>query len=150
MIETFAPLAVMGAILITALSMLPNAWSGKGLSGLERRMRVFWFWGEGSLQGFRRANTIAIVGGVGLWVAWFAVELLKVIGAPLVRTVLAYQDLVGYIVFLTSLVLMVTVMLFNVPKLVVPPSLRHQAGLLTRSSIRKALSRWRRRPDDRP
>ena len=143
-------LVVMGVMLVPVLAALPNTWSGKGLPDLERVVRSFWFWGEASLQGFLRANPIAIVACTGLWVAGFTAELLKVIGPSIVRTVLAYLFWVGYIVFLTSLVLMVTVMLFNFPKLVVPPSLRHQPGLLTRSSIRKALSRWRRRPDDRP
>ncbi len=130
MIEMLVLLGVLAIIDVVALSTLPGTWSGEGLPALERSLRPLWVWGEGSLQGFLRANPLGVVGATGLWVAGFAATLVNTVDAPILRIVIAYVWLAGMLVFFTCLGLMVTVILFNAPKRVVPPSLRHQSGLI--------------------
>ncbi len=151
MIGMLVLLGVLGVIDVVALSTLPRTWSGQGLPALERSLRPLWVWGEGSLQGFLRANPLGVVGATGLWVAGFAATLFKAAEAPILPAVFAYVWLAGMLVFFTCLGLMVTVILFNTPKRVVPPSLRHQSGLIRSGLIR---FRWPRRSrpgeDERP
>ena len=146
MIEMLVLLGVLGVIDVVAFSTLPRTWSGEGLPALERAMRPLWVWGEGSLQGFLRANPLGVVASTGLWVAGFAVTLFKAAEAPILRTVFAYVMLASFVVAAVCLGLMVTVILFNAPKRVVPPSLRHQSGVIR--------LRWPRRSrsggDERP
>jgi hypothetical protein len=130
MMEMLVLLGFLAVVDVLALSSLPSTWSGKGLPGLERRCRAFWVWGEDSLQGFLRANPVAIVGATGLWLAGFGATLFEVAEAPILRTVVAYVFLAGTVVAAGCLGLAATVILFNAPKQLVPPGLRHQSGLM--------------------
>ena len=133
--------AVLAIISAIALVSLPGTWSGRRLPALERRFRVYWVWGEASLRGSIRATPVAVIGGNALVAAAIALLVREAIGDAFARTVLLWVGLAAFAASLLCLLLMVTVVLFNAPKAVVPPPLRHEPGLL---------AEWRRNRKPRP
>jgi hypothetical protein len=129
MIELVA-VGLMSVGTVIAIWSLPKFWRGEGIPRYERSSRSFWVWGEGALQGWIRSAPVGFVGCGALVVGGWSTVLRRATEDPVWLTVADFFIYPSFAVLLACIGLMITVTLFNVPKQLVPPSLRHQSGLL--------------------
>lgn len=124
--------ALFTAVLwVVALSQVRAVWSGRSIPRIERNLRPWWLWGEGMLQGYLRAMVALIIPVTAMIIGAFAAILRELTVDPVVWRVAHVVLVVGFVSFMVGFVPIITVVLFNWPKLLVPPSLRHQPGLLS-------------------
>jgi hypothetical protein len=135
-------LALMVLLTVVASTGLRRYWRGE--IGFSQRAPSWWIYPDAIWRGYLRTMALA---AIGLWLmliivagGWIAgaekLAPLDAIGARwFAALVLVLAGVLG-VVFL----LLATVVLFNWPKFVVPPYLRHQPGAVT--EWRQA---WRRR-----
>ena len=121
--------AVVGAL---GSLQLPTLWRGESAERIERQLRPGWPWGGSALKGWIRSLPAAVLAG---W-SMFLLALIGVAssngflieGSPL--RPLGYLALPAIGMMIIGFVHMVTVILFNRPKYLVPPSLRKEPGLV--------------------
>lgn len=114
------------------LFRLPAFWRGETSPSSLASMRPVWPFGESSLRGAVRAGGLGLVGFAGLMVAALGGDLVHVLEQEtVVRFVIATLALTGDMVALVCLAGSVSVVLFNRPRIVVPPSMRDQPGVIS-------------------
>jgi hypothetical protein len=121
------------------LAVAPRMWSywrGEEPADLERNWRRIWPYGDAALQGWIRAQTTLFLAAWFVLLAYFS-AVLRSPAEPSARPIIGLALPIGIIGLFAMVVLAASIVLFNWPKRLVFPALRHQEGLLT--------SWWRRR-----
>lgn len=122
----FAVVGVFGSL------QLPSLWRGESAERIERHLRPGWPWGSSALKGWIRSLPAAVLAGWSL----FLLALIGVAasngflseGSPL--RLLGYLALPAIGLTIFGFLHMLTIILFNRPKYLVPPSLRGDPGLV--------------------
>lgn len=139
-------IAVGLAIALLGLRAAPRIWDGRAHADLDARTRAFWLWGEGTRRGFVRANFVTVLAAPWIGLAGLSALLWK---APEVRALqgpLAILLVFGVIVLIAFSILLVTITLFNRPRMVVPPALRGELGMLPEWLAKRRARKAKARP----
>ena len=114
-------LAFVGGFEVLALVRLPGYWRGDWSQ--PKRAAPWWLWGQPLWEGWRRSYPVGAIGAPGLFLGYLGMLL----DGTDVGTVTVS---VGAVLLLVGGVLMVTVVFWNRPRWVVPPSLRDEPGAM--------------------
>jgi hypothetical protein len=128
---------IMAAALLAAMPAFRGMWrGGDALAKVERLWRRIWPYSESALQAWLRAQMAVYLGGCSLTLAYPALVLMRTSDGSTspILSVVAWTGVTG---FVTMIAFVISIVMFNVPKRLVIPSLRNQEGLLVRW--------WRRR-----
>lgn len=122
----------MAVALLGALASLRRAWEGgETLARVERTWRSVWPYSEAALQGWLRAQLALVLGGCFMVLAYPAAALSPTEDRS-AQTALDLIFWTGVTGFAAMIVMVISIVLFNVPKRLAPPALRDQEGLLSR------------------
>ena len=121
----------MIVLTIFAAASAPSLWR----KGWMPKAPGWWPYSENFWRGLYRSLFIGTAGGVYLMVAFIAAGLWQASRPPDEQGLPAplWVQIFGPGILFAFVLMMVTVILFNRPKRVVPPAFRDQDGLLTRS-----------------
>lgn len=128
------------AILCGGIWALPRVWKDQLASGGDHAPE-WWPWGEALWQGYRRMFLPGLmVGGVFVIIIFMSLFVSEAPQGPFARP---YWVVIPWLVALgLSGTAMLSTVLFNVPKFLVPPHLRGQPGAV--AEWLRAWQRWRR------
>ena len=104
---------------------------GDALARVERLWRRIWPYSDAALQGWLRAQMAIYLGWGSIALAYPALVLLRTSDAS-TKPILSLVFWAGAAGFIAMIVLIVSIVLFNVPKPLALPSMRDQEGLLVR------------------
>jgi hypothetical protein len=123
-------LVVLGLVFVVTLPRYPALWrGGQAIADTERFYRAFWPYGEPALQGWLRAQVAGLLdfafvflGGTG--------AILKPLVPQADRFIPEAMRLIGVGGFGLTTAIVISIVLFNVPKRFVIPEMREQEGLV--------------------
>jgi len=126
-----ATIIIVAALVGSAVLLVrfPAFWRGETAAASLASLRPIWPLGEPSLHGAVRAGGLALVGFPALMVGALAGKLIAA-GA-------FGQAGVGYLIALACIVGSLSVVLFNRPRILVPPSMRDQPGAVVEWRLRR-------------
>lgn len=121
----------LGLVFVLTLPRYPALWrGGQAVADTERFYRAFWPYGEQALQGWLRAQVAGLVDFAFLFLGGTG-AILKPLVAPADRFIPELMRVVGLAGFILMTAIVISIVLFNIPKRFVIPELRQQDGLVS-------------------
>jgi hypothetical protein len=143
---------VLGVGAVFATMQLPSIWSGEAVPRIERNLRRAWPFSPALLRGTIRAMPAGIVGFSSFLFAAITGTVFAVAPEGIAQIALAIAYILAATAAIASTFCVVGVTLLNVPRTVVPPTMRHEPGAIAewrqRQAPRKGVERGRFRRKD--